>query len=172
MKRKSKHSPLVDGTRPPAVVQKVPVVITAGQRDLLLEFQRQHFQAINGLPRNRRVAETAQMFLAMACALPPEIMRGLVRYLVRYGQAEGFDMHWLLDQMAIGARAEWKGDFSGSHGLRPRGAAAGAKFEGLDPDQLLAQWRRDMDDEEKLEMIETLKQVAAGLEADLEGGSR
>lgn len=161
----------VDGSRPPFGVQTVPIVITDVQRELLLEFVNQHLVSMGRRSAKDRTEHAARCLLSFACALPPATFGPIIRYLCRYGTAEGFDHFYLLDQLAIGALALWRGDTSGTKGLRmPSAHDEDSKMRGMTPEELLAKWRRDMDEEEKRETIEMLKLVASGLEADLKGG--
>ena len=105
--------------RPPKRVQGVRVGITRAQRNVLLEFSRQHLVCLKGQPKDFRVQLASEYLLHLACGLKPTAFKKVIRYLCSYGSAEGFNQFFLLDQMAHGALAEWRGDGSGAEGLRP-----------------------------------------------------
>lgn len=162
---------IASGARAPEQVQFVRIGLTKAETELLLEFADQHLVSIAKRSKKFRTEHAARYLLALACGLPPAAYRPVIRYICRYGDAEGFNQWYLLNQFTLGALAEWRGDGSGTKGLRPLRSDGGeSKTEELKPEEVLAMWRREMDDEEKREMIETMKFISAGLESDIGGG--
>lgn len=109
----------------------------------------------------------------MACGIKAATFKSVIRYVCRYANAEGFNQFFLLDQLAVAAWAEWRGDLMGSNEQRsPAPSASPSEILGMDAVDLLASLRNGMDSGSKRRAIETLNFVASGLKESLGGELR